>query len=57
MKTVAEYREFAERCRELAAVLSNPKDRQALELMASSWDKAAEQREALLQSENNKSHH
>jgi hypothetical protein len=48
MKTVAEYREFAAKCRELAAVLSNPKDRQALELMAASWEKIANEREAQL---------
>jgi hypothetical protein len=45
MKTVAEYLEFAEKCRELAAQLANPKDKRATELMAMAWEKAARQRE------------
>jgi hypothetical protein len=44
MKTVAEYRKFAEECRELAAKLTNPDDKRALELMATAWDKAANER-------------
>ena len=48
MKTVAEYREFARLCRELAAKLTDPKDRQATELMASAWEKVANEREAML---------
>lgn len=41
MKTVAEYRQFAEDCRKLAASLTIPADKQALELMAIAWDKVA----------------
>jgi hypothetical protein len=48
MKTVAEYRQFAASCRELAARLSNPKDRHATLLMAAAWDNVAVQREAAL---------
>ena len=48
MKTVAEYRQFAQSSRELAAKLSNEKDRYAMLLMASAWDKVADQREAAL---------
>ena len=49
MKTVAEYREFARMCRELAAQLVNPKDKRAVELMAAGWEKSANDREAVLQ--------
>ncbi len=48
MKTVAEYRQFAEDCRKLAASLTIPADKQALELMAIAWDKVAAAREASL---------
>ncbi len=48
MKTVSEYREFAAMCRDLAAKLTDGKDRQAVELMAAGWDKVAEDREARL---------
>jgi hypothetical protein len=48
MKTVADYREFAAKCRELAARMTDPQDRQALELQASAWDKVADAREAAL---------
>jgi hypothetical protein len=48
MKTVAEYRQFAQSSRELAAKLSNPKDKYAMLLMAGAWDKVADQREAAL---------
>jgi hypothetical protein len=48
MKTVAEYRKFAEDCRELGSKLRNPDDKRALELMAAAWDKIANEREALL---------
>jgi hypothetical protein len=48
MKTVAEYRQFAQSSRELAAKLSNPKDRHAILLMAAAWDKVADQRETAL---------
>ena len=48
MRTVAEYRKFAEDCRQLAAKLSDPQDRLALELMAKGWEKVADEREAAL---------
>jgi hypothetical protein len=44
MKTVAEYRDYAESCRKLAARLSDAKDKQAVLMMA-----AANEREAELQ--------
>jgi hypothetical protein len=50
MKTVAEYRKYADDCRELAAKLRDPEDRRALELMAAAWDKVAKERETLLTS-------
>jgi hypothetical protein len=40
MKTVAEHREFARLCRELAAKIIDPNDRRATELMASAWRKS-----------------
>ncbi|MGB6661923.1 MAG: hypothetical protein WBE90_23275 [Xanthobacteraceae bacterium] len=49
MKAVAEYREFAAKCREMAARLTDPQDRRALELQASAWEKVAHAREAALQ--------
>lgn len=49
MKTVAEYQEFAQACRETAARMDDPKDRKALELQASAWEKVANAREAALQ--------
>jgi hypothetical protein len=45
MKTVAEYRQFAESCRKLAEKISDPKDKHAVELMAEAWDKVANDRE------------
>jgi hypothetical protein len=48
MKTVAEYREFAANCREMAARMTDPNDRRALELQASAWEKVASEREAAL---------
>ena len=48
MRTVQEYREYAEGCRLLAAKLTDPKDKEALALMAKAWDKAADEREAQL---------
>jgi hypothetical protein len=48
MKTVAEYRQFAESCRELAARLTDPRDKHAVLLMAASWDTIANQRELAL---------
>jgi hypothetical protein len=51
MKTVAEYREFAAKCREVAARIDDPQDRRALELQASAWEKLANEREAKLKGE------
>jgi hypothetical protein len=48
MKTVAEYRKFADDCRGLAAKLRDPDDQRALLLMAAGWDKAATNRTAQL---------
>jgi hypothetical protein len=48
MKTVAEYRKFADDCRQLAAKLTNPDDRRAVLLMATAWDKVANERETQL---------
>jgi hypothetical protein len=48
MRTVAEYRQFAEDCRAMAAKLTDPADKHGMELMARGWDKVAEQREAAL---------
>ena len=48
MKTVAEYRQFAAWCRELAAKITDPKDKHATELMAEAWEKIANDREAAL---------
>jgi hypothetical protein len=48
MKTVAEYRQFAEECRQLAAKLRAPDDKRAVLLMATAWDKVANEREAQL---------
>jgi len=48
MKTVAEYRQFAAWCRELATKITDPKDRHAVELMAEAWEKVASDREAAL---------
>jgi hypothetical protein len=47
MLSVADYRRFARECRRLAAMLTEPADKQALELMAIGWDKTAERREAM----------
>ena len=38
---VAQYRRFASDYRRLAAMLANPTDKLALELMATGWDKCA----------------
>jgi hypothetical protein len=48
MWTVGEYKDLAERCRELAAKLTDPKDKLAIELMATGWEKVAIQREVQL---------
>jgi hypothetical protein len=48
MRRVSEYRRYAEECRRLAAILTKPTDKRALELMATGWDKRADEREAKL---------
>jgi hypothetical protein len=48
MKTVAEYRMYAEECRKLAAKGQRPNDKQALETIARAWDRVANEREASL---------
>jgi hypothetical protein len=47
MRSVADYRRFARQSRRLAAALSGPADKRALELMAKAWDKTAEKCEKL----------
>jgi hypothetical protein len=47
MLSVADYRRFARRYRRLAAALTEPADKRALELMARGWDKTAEKQEAM----------
>ena len=51
MKTVAEYRLYAEECRRLAASTARPEDKQALETIARAWERVADEREALLLSQ------
>ena len=51
MHLVAQYRQFASDCRRLAARLTKPEDKRALELFAIGWDKVAHNREGLLHSE------
>jgi hypothetical protein len=51
MRSVADYRRFARECRRLAAELSEPEDKRALELMATGWDKTAEKRAAIQRDE------
>ena len=50
MRLVAQYRQFATDYRRLAAMLTNPADKQASELFATGWDRIAEKREAMLRS-------
>jgi hypothetical protein len=49
MRNVAEYRDHAQKCRELAAKLTNDRDRFALHMMAETWEKLARDREAMLE--------
>lgn len=51
MRSAIDYRRFARQSRRLAAALSAPADKQALELMAKGWDKVAEKREAAQRSQ------
>jgi len=54
MRSATDYRRFARQSRRLAAALSQPSDKRALELMAKGWDKAAEKREAVQRSQDTK---
>lgn len=51
MRSETDYRRFARQSRRLAAALSEPADKRALELMAKGWDKAADKREAMQRSQ------
>jgi len=51
MRSATDYRRFARQSRRLAAALSEPADKRALELMAEGWDKAADKREAMQRSQ------
>lgn len=51
MRSATDYRRFARQSRRLAAALSEPADKRALELMARGWEKAAEKREAMQNSQ------
>jgi hypothetical protein len=44
MKSVAKYRRLAEEYRKLSDKLVNPKDKQAVQLMARAWDTVAAER-------------
>jgi hypothetical protein len=49
MKTVAEYRAYADQCRKLAAkVATQPEDKEALQYIARQWDLVANEREVHL---------
>jgi hypothetical protein len=48
MKTVAEYRLYAEECRKLTARVPRPEDKQSLEAMSRAWERLANEREAML---------
>jgi hypothetical protein len=43
MKSVAKYRRLAEEYRKLSDKLVNPKDKEALQLMARAWDNVAKE--------------
>jgi hypothetical protein len=49
VKNVAEYQEFAGKCREMAECMTDPQNRHALELQASAWEKVANARATALQ--------
>jgi hypothetical protein len=49
MKSVAVYRQYASECRQLAAKIIHLKAKAEVEMMASVWDKVADEREALLE--------
>jgi hypothetical protein len=41
MRRMAEYKQHAKECRTLAAQITQPEDKMALEEMAKAWDKMA----------------
>jgi hypothetical protein len=51
MRTVAEYRIHADKCRELANLVTTPTEKKILEEMAQSWEKLAELRQRDRESE------
>lgn len=51
MVEVSEYLKFERECRELAAKLTKPDDRRALELMAQAWARLARERKQRLEQE------
>ena len=50
MRTVDEFRKHAEECRELAKNLTREDDKNAMELKAKAWEKAANAREREIKS-------
>jgi hypothetical protein len=48
VKTVAEYRLYAEECRRLVAKMARPEDKQALGSIGRAWDQVANEQEAQL---------
>ena len=49
MRRVAEYKHYAKDCRALAAQITQPEDKMALEELAKAWDKVAALRECDLE--------
>jgi hypothetical protein len=50
MHPVVQYRQFAADYRRLAAMLTKPADKQAMELFATGWDRIAKNHEPMLRS-------
>jgi hypothetical protein len=48
MTSVAQYRQYASECRQLAAKITHLKAKAEVEMMAGVWDTVADEREALL---------
>jgi hypothetical protein len=48
MKLVAQYRQFADECRKLAADVDRSADKQTLQSMARAWERVANERERQL---------
>jgi len=48
MRTVGEYRVYAEECKKLVEKVPRPEDKQSLEAMARAWERLANEREAML---------